>query len=229
MKMKTLKHFSGRRLEAGGVGRTDRQYTLMRLDEQTVLPDPFRQFSLWYEEAVKSGVDLPNAFALSTASDGGKPSCRMLLLKEADGRGFVFYTNSMSRKGLEMAENPRVSACFFWSAFERQVRIEGVVGEVSEKEADDYFASRPRASQLGAWASPQGRVVSGRGELEESFRSCEDRFSGLPQIPRPPHWKGYRITPSVFEFWQGRENRMHDRIRHRLDKNGRWIIERLAP
>lgn len=211
------------------MGKADRQYTLMRLGESTVSPDPFRQFSLWYEEAAKSGVDLPNAFALSTVSGAGKPSGRMVLLKESDGRGFVFYTNSMSRKGAEMAENPRVSACFFWSALERQVRIEGAAAEISEKEADDYFSSRPRASQLGAWASEQGKVVSGRGELEESFRKYEDRFNGAPQIPRPPHWKGYRITPSVFEFWQGRENRMHDRIRYRLDESGLWVIERLAP
>lgn len=211
------------------MGRADRQYTLMRLDESTVLPDPFGQFSLWYEDAVRSGADLPNAFALSTASGAGDPSCRMLLLKEADGRGFVFYTNSLSRKGREMSHNPRVSACFFWGALERQVRIEGAAEAVSEEEADRYFETRPRASSIGAWASPQDEVVSGRKELEDGFRKYEARFEGSHSIPRPPHWKGYRIVPSVFEFWQGRENRMHDRIRYRADKARGWMIERLAP
>lgn len=209
------------------MGKNDRQYGLMVLNESTIDSDPFKQFSVWYKDATDSGMDLPNAFALSTASLFGVPSTRMLLLKEADESSFVFYTNSLSRKGAEMEKNPAVSACFFWNVLERQVRVEGVVSPVTDQEADSYFATRPRESRIGAWASPQGEVVGGREYLEQRFKQFQKRFEGS-EIPRPEHWKGYRIVPSVFEFWQGRENRMHDRIRYRTN-SGTWKIERLAP
>ncbi len=210
--------------------KTDKQYLLMNLDESDVAPDPFRQFDLWYEDAENGGVDMPNAFTLSTASLDGAPSSRVLLLKGSGARGFVFYTNSLSRKGREMESNPRASICFFWKALERQVRIEGVIETVDDREADKYFAGRPRESRIGAWASPQGEVVSGRKELDEKFARCESRFREVASVPRPPFWKGYRLVPSMFEFWQGRTNRMHDRIRYRRnEKPDGWTIERLAP
>ncbi len=228
--MKTLRIFFALNLESRLLKNPDRQYLLMSLEEANVAPDPFRQFDLWYGDAENSGIDLPNAFTLSTASTGGVVSSRVLLLKSFNESGFVFYTNSLSRKGKEMGSNPRASICFFWSILERQVRIEGGVETVDDKEADDYFSRRPRESRIGAWASPQGKVVSGREELEEMFARREAEFKDRSEIPRPPFWKGYRIIPSVFEFWQGRRNRMHDRIKYRLNKKSDgWIIERLAP
>jgi len=192
--------------------------------------DPFKQFSLWYGDVLQSGVDLPNAFTLSTASRDGEPSSRVLLLKGCDERGFTFYTNSLSRKARQMKFNPRASMCFFWNSLERQIRIEGRIGKVGNAEADEYFAQRPRGSKIGAWASHQGEILRGREELEEKFSLCDAEFSNSAEIPRPPFWNGYRLIPSVFEFWQGRKDRMHDRIRYGIDKKrGDWTIERLAP
>lgn len=202
----------------------------MTLDESAVDPDPFGQFALWYKDAEDSGVGIPNAFALSTASADGVPSSRILLLKDFSASGFVFYTNSRSRKGAEIRVNPRAAICFFWQSLERQVRIEGAIETVDDREADRYFAQRPRESRIGAWASPQGEVVSGRGELDENFARFKARFKDSVSIPRPPFWKGYRLVPSVFEFWQGRPNRMHDRIRYgRNGESDGWAIERVAP
>lgn len=200
----------------------------MNLEESDIDRDPFKQFSLWYQDACDSGIDLPNAFTLSTASKDGAPSSRVLLLKNSGENGFVFYTNSLSRKALEVDSNPRAAICFFWNILERQVRIEGGIEVVKDSEADDYFAQRPRESRIGAWASVQGRVVSGRGELDKEFALRVAEFGNSETIPRPPFWKGYRVVPSVFEFWQGRANRMHDRIRYRKD-GPIWVIERLAP
>lgn len=217
-------------LEDGFLSKSDRQYLLTTLDESEVAPDPFRQFAVWYKDAEDSGIDLPNAFTFSTASADGVPSSRVLLLKGRDSRGFVFYTNSRSRKGAEIDSNPRASICFFWSALERQVRVEGGIEAVDDREADDYFARRPRESQIGAWASPQGEVVDGRGDLDARFAGYSAKFEKSLSVPRPPFWKGYRLSPSVFEFWQGRPNRMHDRIRYRLEEGSSgWVIERLAP
>lgn len=207
--------------------KTDRQYNLMTLDENGVSKDPFEQFDLWYTDAKNAGIDLPNAFTLSTAA-GGNPSSRTLLLKGADKSGFVFYTNSLSRKGAELKSAPRAAMCFFWVSMERQVRVEGKVEKVGDNEADAYFATRPRMSAIGAWASPQGEVVNGRSELDELFAQREKEFKNTDKIPRPPFWEGYRVVPSVFEFWQGRKNRMHDRIRYRMGGGG-WVVERLAP
>ncbi len=210
--------------------KKDRQYLLMSLDESKIESDPFKQFSLWYEDALQSGIDLPNAFILSTASPDGAPSSRVLLLKGSEGGGYSFYTNSLSRKGKEMDSNPRASMCFFWNSLERQIRIEGRIEIVKDAEADDYFAQRPRGSRIGAWASPQGEVVSGREELEQKFALYEEKFKNSATVLRPPFWKGYRLVPSVFEFWQGRKNRMHDRIRYGMkEKPGGWVMERLAP
>lgn len=210
--------------------KTDKQYLLMTLDESAVDPDPFRQFALWYKDAEDSGVEIHNAFSLSTASADGAPSSRILLLKDFGASGFVFYTNSRSRKGAEIKANPRAAICFFWQSLERQVRIEGGIETVDDREADRYFAQRPRESRIGAWASPQGEVVSGRGELDGNFARFKARFKDSVSIPRPPFWKGYRLVPSVFEFWQGRPNRMHDRIRYRRNgKSDGWAIERVAP
>ena len=215
-------------LEGGAVEKPDRQYSLMTLDESIVLSDPFKQFDVWYEEALESGIDLPNAFTLSTAA--GAPSSRVLLLKSCGERGFVFYTNSFSRKAREMQSNPRASICFFWSILERQVRIEGAIETVDNMEADEYFAKRPRESQIGAWASPQGKVVRGRKELDERFARYEAEFKNTTSIPRPPFWKGYNLVPGRFEFWQGRANRMHDRIAYTAEEiSGGWTIERIAP
>lgn len=208
--------------------KNDRQYLLMGLDESDIDCDPFKQFLVWYKDACDSGMDLPNAFTLSTASKDGAPSSRVLLLKNFNENSFVFYTNSLSRKASEMDSNPHVAICFFWNVLERQVRIGGQIESVEDSEADDYFAQRPRESRIGAWASIQGRVVSGRDEIDKEFARRAVQFENSETIPRPPFWKGYRVVPSVFEFWQGRANRMHDRIRYRKEESD-WIVERLAP
>ncbi len=228
--MKNLRIFYIPNLEGETVEKPDRQYLLMTLDELVVAFDPFKQFDAWHTEAREYGIDLPNAFTLSTATAGGVPSSRVLLLKSYGECGFVFYTNSLSRKAREMQSNPRASICFFWNILERQVRIEGAIETIDDKEADKYFAQRPRESQIGAWASPQGKVVSGRKELDERFTRYEAEFRNTTSIPRPAFWKGYRLAPGRFEFWQGRANRMHDRIAYTTDEtSGGWTIERIAP
>lgn len=188
-------------------------------------PDPFKQFASWFEDAKNKEID-PGAMALATASSYGVPSCRMVLLKGWDERGFLFFTNSNSRKGREIAENPLASITFYWKELERQVIAEGKVSKVTDKESDLYFASRLRQSQLGAWASDQDQVLSSREELIERLRHEEEKYRGI-EIPRPPYWEGYRIAPSRLEFWQGRENRLHDRFVYLL--KGTWQIERLSP
>ena len=205
------------------------QFGLKELGEKDLDRDPFRQFEKWYEEAAAgSGLRYPDAFALATVSPDLKPSLRMLLLKGLDERGFVFYTNSESRKGDELSGNPNASMCFWWERVERQVRIEGAVEMLPASDADAYFASRPRGSQLGAWASEQSRVIPDREYLEERYRRLEAEYEGS-DIPRPPYWNGYRLIPSSIEFWQGRPDRLHDRIRYTKLPSGEWLIERLAP
>ena len=164
---------------------------------------------------------------LATADKEGQPTARIVLLKSFDDQGFVFYTNYDSRKGHELAENPRVCLLFYWSPLWRQVRIEGSVAKVSEAESDEYFNSRPIGSKLGAWASDQSQPVESREQLEKRFEEFSSRFAD--NVPRPPHWGGYRVKPVVVEFWQGRDNRLHDRLRYNLQPGGSWIIERLAP
>jgi pyridoxamine 5'-phosphate oxidase len=197
------------------------------LSEATIERDPIAQFGLWYDDAHSAERPLPHAVALATATRSGRPSLRMVLLKDFDARGFVFYTNYRSRKGHELAGNPHASLLFYWGSLARQVRIEGRVSKAAQRESDDYFRTRPRGSQLGALASPQSEVLADRAELDRRFAATAAKYSG--RVPRPAHWGGYRLTPSVIEFWQGREDRLHDRLCFTLARNGHWRLERLAP
>lgn len=205
-----------------------REYSLAGLTEQDLDPDPLRQFQKWFQEALAAEVIEPNAMVLATVGSDGRPSTRTVLLKAADARGFSFFTNYQSRKGHELASNPRVSVTFPWIALERQVIIEGAVSKVSREESEQYFKLRPRGSRLGAWASPQSRVIAGRAVLEERLRQLEGQYPG-EDIPLPPLWGGYLIAPERLEFWQGRPNRLHDRICYTRQSEGAWRIERLAP
>jgi len=197
------------------------------LDEKSVESDPIAQFARWYEVALAAVKPLPNSVALATATRAGHPSQRMVLLKSFDAHGFVFYTNYRSRKGRDLARNGRASLLFYWGGLERQVRVDGVATRVSTRESDEYFATRPRGSQLSAWASAQSETVAGRAAIERRFAAFARKHPGA--VPRPPHWGGYRLLPDAIEFWQGREDRLHDRIVYRRGPRGRWIIERLAP
>ena len=195
------------------------------LDETAVDPDPLRQFAAWFEEAGAAGVRAPEAMALATATSDGRPSVRMVLLKGFDERGFVFFTGYESRKGAELAANPRAALLFHWDALGRQVRIEGTVERVSKAESDAYFRSRPRGAQISATVSPQSRVVESRASLEALAAELEARGD---ELPRPPNWGGFRVCPETYELWQHRANRLHDRLRYRRNGGG-WTIERLAP
>ena len=204
-----------------------KEYTRAGLDGTDVAPDPTEQFRRWFDEALGAGLHEPNAMTVATATPEGRPSARVVLLKGFDGRGFVFYTNYEGRKGRELERNPRAALLFYWGELERQVRIEGTVSRVSEEESDAYYASRPRGSRLGAIASEQSRVVEGREVLEARIADLEAEYEGR-EVPRPAFWGGYRVEPEAMEFWQGRENRLHDRILYRRDGGG-WKIERLQP
>lgn len=197
------------------------------MSEDTAERDPIAQFAEWYEEARAVEKPLPHAVALATASTTGKPSVRMVLLKGFDAKGFVFYTNYGSRKARELAKNARASLLFYWGNLERQVRVEGRVVKVSRRESDEYFATRPRGSQLSAWASPQSEVIASRSALERDFAAAAAKYPA--EVPRPPFWGGYRLVPEAIEFWQGRPDRLHDRLRYRRRRGGPWRIERLAP
>lgn len=196
------------------------------LHERDLAPDPLAQFGAWFEQALRSGVALPNAMTLATATRDGRPSAREVLLKGFDARGFVFFTNYGSRKGRELGENPRAVLHFCWKELERQVGIEGSVERVSAAESDAYFASRPLGSRLSAAISPQSKTVASREVLESKLEEASKRWRDAP--PRPPHWGGYLLAADVFEFWQGRKDRLHDRLRY-LRAGGAWKIERLAP
>lgn len=202
------------------------EYARAELDEKSVAPEPITQFKEWFNQAMEAGVVEPNAMTLSTADASGRPSARVVLLKDVDDDGFSFFTNYRSIKGEHLAVNPMAAMTFWWDSLERQVRIEGEVEKLQPDESDLYFSSRPRLSQLGAWASNQSRIVADRAELESSLMDAELRFSDA--VPRPEHWGGYRLRPDMVEFWQGRPGRLHDRIRYRLF-DGIWVIERLAP
>ena len=202
-------------------------YGIVGLLEKDLAKDPFRQFAQWFKEAEAAKVPEPKAMVLGTVGRDGQPSGRTVLLKGVDNRGFVFYTNYDSRKSHELVGNPRAGLVFPWITLERQVIVEGTVSRVSREEAEEYFHSRPRKSQLAAWASPQSTVVAGRAVLEESFRVTEKKF-GDKAVPLPPQWGGWRLVPSAMEFWQGRRNRLHDRLRYRLETDGAWVIDRLA-
>jgi pyridoxamine 5'-phosphate oxidase len=197
------------------------------VDESDLDPDPIRQFAAWYAEAQAAGLAQPDAIALATATIDARPSVRMVLLKGHDARGFSFFTNHESRKGAELRENPRAALVVHWQLMRRQVRIEGVVERLADEDAAAYFATRPRPSQVAAWASPQSRPLSSREELERLFSEQESRLEEL-DVPLPPFWGGYRVVPEAIEFWQGRDNRLHDRIRYGRAGVG-WRRERLAP
>lgn len=207
-----------------------RNYALHELREEALEADPFAQFGRWFGEALSNAaVAEANAMTLATVDGQGDPDARIVLLKGFDERGFVFYTNYESTKGRELEARPRAALVFFWQALERQVRARGVVEHTSDDESDRYFASRPRGSQLGAWASPQSAVVAGgRPELEARLAETAARF-GEGAVPRPPRWGGYRLAPEAVEFWQGRPDRLHDRLRYVRGEGGVWRVERLSP
>jgi pyridoxamine 5'-phosphate oxidase len=198
-----------------------------RLDEAEAPADPVALFRAWFAEA-QAAVRQPEGMTLATATPDGRPSARMVLLRGLDARGFVFFTNYESRKGLELAENPRAALVFFWEPLDRQVRVEGRVERLADDESDAYFASRPRGHRLGAWASPQSRTIAERSELEALMHAAEARFEGA-EVPRPPYWGGFRVVPDAVEFWQGQLNRLHDRLRYVRTEAGSWRRERLAP
>jgi pyridoxamine 5'-phosphate oxidase len=192
-------------------------------------PNPISQFGKWSMEASATGMPGQDVISmtLATATKAGKPSARIVLLKSFDQQGFVFYTNYDSRKGTELDENPQACLLIYWSPLWRQVRIEGPVEKVSTADSDQYFHSRPLGSKIGAWASKQSSVIESRDTLDKQFEEFGFKFGD--NVPRPPHWGGYRVRPKVIEFWQGQENRLHDRLRYTLQENGEWLIERLAP
>ena len=204
-----------------------REYARARLDEKDVSPDPFAEFARWFAEAQAAEAVEANAMVLATATPDGRPSARMVLLKGFDHQGFVFFTDYRSRKAQELEANPRAALGVHWSELERQVRIEGAVTRTSVEESEAYYRTRPLGSRLGAWVSQQSRVIASREELEAGLREVERRFSET-EVPLPPDWGGYRVSPECFEFWQGRESRLHDRIRY-LREGERWRIERLSP
>jgi len=204
-----------------------RNYKLKSLDQKDVLENPFEQFSVWFEEAMHSKLPEPNALILATATKEGIPSVRALLLKGFDEKGFIFYTNYESRKGKELAENKNASILFFWPEIERQIRLEGTVEKISKIESKRYFDTRPYKSRIGAWASNQSEVIGSRFVIVKKFLKYFIKFHSK-EIPLPPYWGGFILIPDTFEFWQGRANRLHDRVRYQL-ADGKWKIERLSP
>lgn len=205
-----------------------REYTAGGLAEEDLLPEPTAMLRRWLHDATAAGLHDPNAMVLATVAADGRPSMRMVLLKGLDERGLAFFTNYGSRKAGELDANPACSLLFPWHALERQVRVDGTAVRLDEEENAAYFASRPRASQIGAWASPQSQVVSSRAELEQRYAEMATRFGEDAEIPLPPHWGGYRVVPESVELWQGRRGRMHDRLRYRRTSEG-WVVQRLAP
>jgi pyridoxamine 5'-phosphate oxidase len=209
------------------IARIRRVYSLSELNETAVLNNPFKQFSEWMEDAVESKIIDPGAMILATSSKHSIPSVRVVLLKGFDNEGFIFYTNYESKKGKNLLENPTASILFFWKELERQIRICGRINKVSQKESEKYFHSRPFESQLAAWASNQSEVIPGRDFLEKKFNSLKEKYKDK-EVPLPPYWGGFKLLADSFEFWQGRENRLHDRISFSKD-NSAWKIARLAP
>ena len=203
-----------------------RDYSQHQLSESDVDPDPIRQFEKWFHETIEAELPEPNAMSLATVDAGGKPSLRIVLLKDVDERGFTFYTNYQSRKGEQLLQNPHAALTFHWVELERQVRIEGIVERVDEADSEAYFNVRPLKSRLGAIASAQSRPIASREALEQQFADAERQFGETP--PRPAHWGGYRLKPTWIEFWQGRP-RLHDRVAYTLGSDGQWKRERLQP
>ena len=209
------------------ISRLRKKYQPGRLTEKDLSSSPFRQFKNWFRNAVKAKLVAPNAMILATASPDGKPSARMVLLKGFDRRGFVFYTNYKSRKGRELSQNPHAALIFYWRELERPVRITGLVKKVSRKESSEYFHSRPRETQLGAWVSRQSSVIENRAQLDRKLNQIRKKYRGK-QVPLPPYWGGYRLSPNEFEFWRGVFNRLHDRLCY-SKSNRHWNITRLSP
>jgi pyridoxamine 5'-phosphate oxidase len=205
-----------------------KDYRLHALNQEEAAENAIEQFEKWWDDAVKSEIDEVNAMTLATASSDGLPAARIVLLKAFNAEGFQFFTNYESFKGKQLVENPRACLVFFWKELERQVRITGLVEKVSEKDSSDYFRVRPEGSRIGAWASPQSEVIESTEWLVKRVDQFEKQFSDS-EIPKPPHWGGYLVRPVTIEFWQGRPNRLHDRLLYTLQENGNWMIERLAP
>jgi pyridoxamine 5'-phosphate oxidase len=210
------------------VAELRKDYTLEGLHEDDISPNPFQQFGVWFNQALSTQLPEPNAMTVATATPDGQPSARVVLLKNFDERGFVFYTNYQSHKGLELTQNPQAALVFWWAELERQVRICGRVERVSDTESDEYFHSRPLNSRLGAWASEQSQAIASREVLEQRFHKLQSEYENQ-EIPRPPHWGGFLVIPREIEFWQGRTSRLHDRLRYTLLDNGNWQIQRLSP
>lgn len=210
------------------VARLRREYIRAGLSEEEIQPAPVEQFRLWFDEALEAGLYEPNAMTLATSDAAGNPSARIVLLKGYDERGFVFFTSYTGRKAAELEENPRAALVFYWGELERQVRVEGEVSRLPAEESDAYFASRPRGSRLGARVSEQSREIQSRAALEERLRELEEEYAGT-EIPRPEWWGGYRVRPETVEFWQGRENRLHDRLLYACSPERGWSIHRLQP
>ena len=205
-----------------------RDYSFKGLSENEVDTNAIKQFEKWWKEAVDSKIDEVNAMTLATASLDALPSARIVLLKGFDENGFVFFTNYESYKAQQLAENPKACLVFFWKELQRQVRLTGLIQKISAKQSDEYFKTRPESSRIGAWASPQSRVIESRDWLDEKFNELVNKMEGNSDA-RPPNWGGYIVKPVVIEFWQGRPSRLHDRIQYTLEESGGWIIERLAP
>jgi pyridoxamine 5'-phosphate oxidase len=205
-----------------------KDYRLQSLSEQDVDTNPIKQFEKWFQQALASGIEEPNAMTLATSTTDGKPSARIVLLKGIKDNGFVFFTNYESKKGKQIHDNPFACLVFFWKELERQITIQGEIKKVSEQESDEYFASRPVESRIGAWSSPQSQVIESREVLEKNGIYFTNKFQSQ-NIPRPPHWGGYILLPTLIEFWQGGAGRLHDRLQYSTDATNSWIIERLAP
>ena len=205
-----------------------KEYSKASLDISNVLTNPIEQFNKWFAEAMEAEVLEPNAMSLATVGSENRPSCRIVLLKGIEDDRFLFFTNYQSQKGKELENNPVCALTFFWPQVERQVRIEGTVTRLDEKKSEEYFQSRPLGAQIGAWSSPQSSVISGREILEERVKLIGKKFEGQSALPRPHQWGGFQVEPETIEFWQGRKNRLHDRIEYRM-VNGHWTMQRLAP
>lgn len=206
------------------------EYALGALNEADVDPNPIRQFQRWLDEAIKAELPEPNAMTLATADRTGRPFARVVLLKDCDADGFVFYTNYRSDKGRQLAENPHTALVFLWLELERQVRVEGIVSKVSSTESEAYFRTRPHESQLGALASRQSQIVTDRQTLDDRYQQLAAQYPhDNDNIPMPNQWGGYRVKPEMLEFWQGRHGRMHDRLRYQRQRDGGWLLERLEP